>query len=94
MTNRGQHADADVCNESNKKGSCTNAVISLHVRPASLMHHFIPGRMFLGNVRPYRGMVLRTDTCFLLMCVPCQSSLDSYIAHFCLLNNKRKVHRL
>ena len=54
------------------------AVISLHVRPASLTHHFVPGRMILGNVRPYGRMVLRGDACFLLMCVPCQSSLDSY----------------
>ena len=54
------------------------SVISLHVRPASLTHHFVPGCMILGNVRPYGRMVLRGDACFQIMCVPCQGSLDSY----------------
>ena len=56
----------------------TKAVISLHVRPASLTHHFLPGRKLLNNVRPYGRIVLRRDACFLLMCVPSQGSLDSY----------------
>ena len=61
---------------------CTVPVISLHVRPASLTHHFLPGRKFLNNVRPYGRktgrIVLRRDASFLLMCVPSQGSLDSY----------------
>ena len=56
----------------------TTTVISLHVRPASLTHHFLPGRKFLNNVRPYGRIVLRRDACFLSMCVPSQGSLDSY----------------
>ena len=53
-------------------------MISLHVRPASLTHHFLPGRKFLNNVRPYGRIVLHRDASFLLMCVPSQGSLDSY----------------
>ena len=51
---------------------------SLYHPRGYLTHYFVPGRMILGNVRPYGRMVLRGDACFLLMCVPCQGSLDSY----------------